>query len=83
MNELLLKIYENVISREEECLEMEKRMGEWISTLAEPYSEQLDAHKMERLKDFMYSTAIRAEQEGFQIGVKMTMKLILELLTDL
>ncbi len=30
----------------------------------------------------MYSTAIRAEEEGFQLGIRMIVKLVLEMVMD-
>lgn len=39
----------------------------------------LNDDEMEKLKDLMYSTAIKAEQEGLQLGIKIFIRLMLEL----
>ncbi len=82
MSELLKKIYEDVIQHERVSVEMGNRVDRWVDTLTEPYREQLDARQMEQLRNLMYSTAIRAEEEGFQLGIRMIVKLVLEMVMD-
>ncbi len=82
MSELLKKIYEDVIQHERVSVEMGNRVDRWVDTLTEPYKEQLDAGQMEQLRNLMYSTAIKAEEEGFQLGIRMIVKLVLEMVMD-
>lgn len=82
MSELLKKIYEGVIQHERVAVEMGHRVDRWIDTLTAPYKEQLDAGQMEQLQNLMYSTAIRAEEEGFQLGIRMIVRLVLEMGAD-
>ncbi len=82
MSELLKKIYEDIIQHEHVSVEMGNRVDRWVDTLTEPYKEQLDAGQMEQLRNLMYSTAIRAEEEGFQLGIRMIVKLVLEMGMD-
>ena len=80
MNELL-KIYENVVRHEEEATNMERRVTEDIIQLSKPYEEQLSSKELEKLQDVMFSVALTAEHEGFQLGVKYFAKLIAECLS--
>jgi len=82
MNELLKKIYEQVISNEEETIKAGKRVDEWINKLTENYTNQLNSNDMEILKDLMYSVALKAQQEGFQLGMQFTIKIMQELFAD-
>lgn len=82
MSELLRKIYEDVIQHERVAVEMGKRVDRWIDELTTPYMEQLDAGQMEQLRNLMYSTAIKAEEEAFQLAVRIIVKLVLEMLSD-
>lgn len=66
MNELLNKIFDNVISKEDDSIKMFKNVDEEIDKLIEPYMEQLSDEQLEEIKDLMYGTALIAEQEGFQ-----------------
>lgn len=83
MSELLKKIYEGVILHERVAVEMGNRVDRWIDTLTAPYKEQLDNGQMEQMRNLMYSTAIKAEEEGFQLGIRMIVRLMLEIDTDL
>lgn len=77
----LLKIYENVIRHEEETVSMERRVTEEIIRLSKPYEEQLSSKELEKLQDTMFSVALTAEHEGFQLGVKYIIRLLAECLS--
>lgn len=82
MNELLKKIYESVITYEKDTVEMGSRVEIEINKLIKPYAEQLTDKEMEQLKNLLYQTALTAEQEGFQLGIKYTLKLLFDLLSN-
>lgn len=82
MNELLKKIYESVITYEKDTVEMGSRVDVEINKLIKPYAEQLTDKEMEQLKNLLYQTALTAEQEGFQLGIKYTLKLLFDLLSN-
>ena len=82
MSDLMKKIYEGVIQHERIAVKMGNRVDHWIDELTAPYKGQLDAGQMEQLLNLMYSTAIKAEEEGFQLGIRMIVKLVLEILAD-
>lgn len=74
MDRLLQKIYEDVIREEREADAMEKRVNAYIAGLAEPYAEKLGDGEMEALKNLLYAAALRGEEEGFWLGVRMAVK---------
>lgn len=82
MNELLKKIYESVITYEKDTVEMGRRVDVEINKLIKPYAEQLTDKEMEQIKTLLYQTALTAEQEGFQLGIKYTLKILFNLLSD-
>ncbi len=82
MNERLKKIYEHIICREKEAIEMDKRVSVEIDMLSTPYIERLKETELEELKDLMYAAALTAEQEGFQLGMGYAIKLLISLLLD-
>ena len=77
----LLKIFENVVRHSKEAADMEKRVNEEIIQLSKPYEEQLSSKELEKLQDIMFSVALTAEHEGFQLGVKYFAKLLAECLS--
>lgn len=77
----LLNIYENVIRHTEEAADMERRVTEEIIQLSKPYEEQLSSKELEKLQDIMFSVALTAEHEGFQLGIKYFAKLLAECLS--
>ena len=82
MNELIKKIYEQIIYHEKEGIEMDKRVISEIDKLIIPYIGQLKETELEEIKNLMYATALTAEQEGFQLGVKYATKMLILLLFD-
>lgn len=82
MNELLKKIYESVITYEKDTVEMGSRVDVEINKLIKPYAEQFTDKEMEQIKTLLYQTALTAEQEGFQLGIKYTLKMLFDILSD-
>jgi len=82
MSELLRKIYEQAIQDEDIAVAMVRRVDDWAKSLTVPYKEVLDDDQMELLQNLLFSTAIKAEEEGFQLGIRVIVKLVLEILAD-
>ncbi len=82
MSELLRKIYEQAIQDEDIAVEMGRRVDDWAKSLTAPYKDVLDEDQMELLQNLLFSTAIKAEEEGFQLGIRVIVKLVLEILAD-
>lgn len=83
MRELLMKIYQEVISKEEEVIETDRRTNECIEEYISRYDEVFSEKDMERLRDCVYYAVLISEREAFYIGMKYTLKIMLSLLTEL
>lgn len=82
MSEILRKIYEQAIQDEDIAVAMVRRVDDWAKSLTVPYKDVLGDDQMELLQNLLFSTAIRAEEEGFQLGIRVIVKLVLEILAD-
>lgn len=82
MNELIQKIYNNVLVHEEQVTKISKVVDDEINNLIEPYQTKLSSTELEELKDLLSSTALVAEQTGFEIGMRFAIKLIVSMLAD-
>ena len=81
MSDLILKFYENVISHEEEAISMEKRVTEEVDRITKPYEGTMTREEFEKLQDLLFDISLVAEQEGFQLGIKIFAKLLAECLS--
>lgn len=82
MKELLMKIYNNVLVYEDDVVNVSKVIDDEINLLVEPYQTRLSDDELETLKDLLSSTALTAEQTGFEVGMRFAIKLIFSLLSD-
>lgn len=83
MKDLLMKIYQEVISKEEEVIETDRQTNERIEEYISRYDEIFSEKDMERLRDCVYYAVLISEREAFYTGMKYTLKIMLSLLTDL
>lgn len=79
---LLKKIYESVIYYEKDTVEMGNYVDVEINKLIKPYAEQFTDKELQQIKTLLYQTALTAEQEGFQLGIKYTLKMLFDILAD-
>lgn len=82
MKELLMKIYNSVLVYEDDVINISKVVDDEINLLVEPYQTRLSDDELETLKDLLSSTALIAEQTGFEVGMRFAIKLIFSLLSD-
>lgn len=82
MNELLKKIYESVITYEEDTIKMGSRVELEIKELIKHDAEQWSDEEKNKIKSLLYQTALTAEQEGFQLGIKYTLKMLFDIFAD-
>ncbi len=83
MKDLLMKFYQEVISKEEEVVETDRQTNERIEEYISRYEEAFSEKDMERLRDCVYYAVLISEREAFYTGMKYTLKIMLSLLTDL
>ncbi|MBP3339373.1 MAG: hypothetical protein J6L69_08220 [Lachnospiraceae bacterium] len=77
-----MKIYNSVLVYEDDVVNISKVVDDEINLLVEPYQTRLSDDELETLKDLLSSTALTAEQTGFEVGMRFAIKLIFSLLSD-
>lgn len=82
MNDLLRKIYNNVLIYEDDVIKATKTVDDDINLLIEPYKDHLSSTELEELKNLLSSTALTAELTGFEIGVRFVIQMITSILSD-
>ena len=82
MKDLLEKLYESVRRQEDDTLDMEKRINDFMKEYISNYDDISEKDK-ERIRDFVYYAVLISEKEAFQLGIKYAVKMLLSLLHDL
>lgn len=76
MDDLLTKIYNNIIIYEQDTIILNKATDENINQLIQSHKHNLSSYEIEELKDLLSSATLTAQQSGFKSGVKFILKLI-------
>jgi len=82
MRELFKNIYEGIISKEEDALQMDKRICDSMEKYISRYKECFSDKDMEALRDCVYYAILLAEEESFYLGMKYMVKVMLSLLEE-
>lgn len=82
MEELIKKIYVEIISYEKDVLKTGTELDKEVIDLIKPYQEELDEKTLEIVKTLMYQAILVAEQTGFWIGIKYAVKFMMKILSD-
>lgn len=82
MNDLLTKIYNNILVYDDEIININKAVDDEINQLIQTHKNSLTDYEIEELKDLLSSTALTSQQCGFKCGVKFIIKLIYSSLAD-
>ena len=82
MRELFKKIFEHIISREEETYQMDKRLGDCMEEYISRYQGRFSEKDMEALRDCVYYAILLTEEESFYLGMKYMAKMLLSLLEE-
>lgn len=82
MNNVWNKIFEDIIRYEKEGVEMEQHLDKQIQAIIDKYAKQTTEDQIEKLRNHLSYIALIAEQEGFQLGVRFAIKLLLSLIKD-
>ncbi len=83
MKELLKRIFNDVISREDDSFAANKYIDSKIQEIVDDYKEKLNEDELEELRGLLYHVALISEQEGFLLGMKYLFKFAIALLKDL
>lgn len=82
MNELLMKIYREVVQYENYSIELGKVLDEEANELLVPYKEKFDADDLETIRTLMYDLSYTAEEKGFCLGVKTVIQILMEVFVN-
>lgn len=82
MDDLLSKIYKDILIYDKDTVQLNKAMNEEVLSLLVEYKEQLTNIEQDTAKEILYAVVPIAEQTGFKIGMKFAWKLLLSLLSD-
>lgn len=82
MNDLLKKIYNNVLVYEHDVVKTNLQVDKKINQQVEPYTSQSSDEDMEKLNDLLSMAVLTAEQAGFENGVRFAVKFLYSLLCD-
>lgn len=82
MDDLLSKIYKEILVYEKDTIQLNKVMNEEVLSLLDEYKEQLTNIEQDTAKEILYAVVPIAEQTGFKIGMRFAWKLLLSLLSD-
>lgn len=82
MDDLLSKIYKDILIYDKDTVQLNKAMNEEVLSLLVEYKEQLTNIEQDTAKEILYAVVPIAEQTGFKIGMRFAWKLLLSLLSD-
>ncbi len=82
MDDILSKIYKDILIYDKDTVQLNKAMNEEVLSLLVEYKEQLTNIEQDTAKEILYAVVPIAEQTGFKIGMRFAWKLLLSLLSD-
>lgn len=80
MEELLSKIYDRIVIYEKDCISLGTEFDQKVAEKLEPMKESISEDELEKLKELIYWAAFLEEKDGYRLGVKFTLKLLMEIL---
>lgn len=75
MNNLLERIYQEIIYYEEDTVRMENEIAGEIDAMAAPYHDDFSEEQLAAVKAVIYETAFIAETKAFWLGVRYAFRL--------
>ena len=84
MNSILKQMFEEIITYGNEFYEMNRRLEAEITNIFDPYIEKMELTKTEKesLEDVFFDVSATAQYVGFQQGMKLSFRLLLEMLSE-
>lgn len=77
---LLKKIFDDVIAYEAEAIEIRSSIEDEVKKLIPPYVSKIDDKEKEAFEDMCYDISYFAELGGFRLGMKYAVKILTEIL---
>jgi len=82
MEKLMDKIFDKVVCVEPDYKIFGKSFDKQLDLLLEPYKQDLSVQNEDKLRALIYSAAYYAQKDGFNMGVRASMKLMMEALGE-
>ena len=82
MDDLLNKIYNEILVYDKDTVQLNKALDAKVLSLLEEYKEQLTNAEQDTAKEIVYAVVPIAEQTGFKIGIKFAWKILLSILSN-
>lgn len=79
MSELWIEIYNYLTERDTDAINMQKTVDIEMERMLIPYKDNLSEEEKEKMYTFLYDVIYIAEREATLYGIKLMMKLMLEL----
>ena len=74
------KIYDRIVFYEKDCISLGTEFDQKVAEKLEPMKESISEDELENLKELIYWAAFLEEKDGFRLGVRFTLKLLMEIL---
>ena len=81
MKNLFEKVYKQVIYYGQEQIKVGKRLDDEVSELIDPYRSKLSQQEIEELQNLMYTASYTAQYEGFRLGAKAVLNMLIDILS--
>lgn len=83
MNSLLKQIFEEVITYGNDYFDMNHKLETEITNIFEQHIERMELTKTEKetLEDVFFDVSVATQYTGFQQGIKVSFRLLLEMLS--
>ena len=79
MTELLTELYNHLMEQDSDAIKMQNRVNLELERMLIPYKDKFTEEEREKVYNFLYDVAYTAEREGTLYGIKLMMRLMLEL----
>ena len=79
MSELLIEIYNHLMERDSDAVKMQNKINTEMERMLIPYKDKLSEEEKEKMYAFLYDLSYIAEREATLYGIKLMMRLMLEL----
>ena len=79
MSELLIEIYNHLMERDKDAIKMQNKVNTEMEQILVSYKDNLSEEELEKLNYLLYDVLYVAEREAILYGIKLIMKLLLEL----
>ena len=82
MNDLLKKLYEEVVCYEPDVIKKNCHMDDEIKHIINEYAKKSPDLKSEEIQNAFFDVAFLAQKQGFMLGMECAVKLLSELLSE-